>query len=68
MAWHRMGIKFALVTLVNIVGSSPRALVSVMAVSSDGLSAGYLSGGCLEQAVVDEARQCIASGCNRLLR
>lgn len=68
MAWHRTGLKFAVITLVNIVGSSPRAVGSVMAVSSDGHSAGYLSGGCLEKAVVEEARMCIARGTNRLIR
>ncbi len=67
-AWHRMGLRYAIVTLVNIVGSSPRALGSLMAVSSEGHSVGYLSGGCLERAIIFEAQRCIEAGCNRLLR
>ncbi len=68
LAWRRMGLKCALVTLVNIEGGSPRALGSLMAVSSGGHYAGYLSGGCLESAVAVEAQQCIREGKNKLVR
>jgi xanthine dehydrogenase accessory factor len=68
MAWRRMGLKCALVTLVNVEGGSPRALGSLMAVSSEGHYAGYLSGGCLESTVALEAQQCIRDGRNKLVR
>ncbi|WP_052699210.1 XdhC family protein [Hyphomicrobium sp. 99] len=68
LAWHRMGLRYAIITLVNIVGSSPRALGSLMAVSSEGHSVGYLSGGCLERAIIIEAQRCIEQGRNRLIR
>lgn len=68
LAWRRMGLKCALVTLVNIEGGSPRALGSLMAVSSEGHYAGYLSGGCLESAVAAEAQQCIRDGKNKIVR
>lgn len=68
LAWHKMGLKFALITLVNTVGRAPRAIGSLMAVSSEGHHAGYLSGGCLERAVTIEAQHCIKSGRNRLVR
>ncbi|WP_024275216.1 MULTISPECIES: XdhC family protein [unclassified Hyphomicrobium] len=68
LAWRRMGLKCALVTLVNIEGGSPRALGSMMAVSSEGHYVGYLSGGCLESAVAMEAQLCIRDGQNKLVR
>jgi xanthine dehydrogenase accessory factor len=48
----QLGQKMALVTLVGIEGSSPRAVGAQMAVSETGDWIGYLSGGCLERAVV----------------
>jgi xanthine dehydrogenase accessory factor len=39
-----------------------------MAVAEDGRYAGYLSGGCLEEAIVLEAQAVIAQGANRLVR
>ena len=66
--WHREGLRAALVTLVGIEGGSPRPLGSQMAVAEDGRYVGYLSGGCLEQAVALEARAVIAAGENRLVR
>ncbi|MFT3731827.1 MAG: XdhC family protein [Hyphomicrobium sp.] len=45
-----MEFKFALVTLVNVVGSSPRPIGSVVAVSSEGHSAGRTSKTCGETA------------------
>lgn len=66
--WRREGQRAALVTLVGIEGGSPRPLGSQMAVAEDGRYVGYLSGGCLEQAVALEARDVIAAGENRLVR
>lgn len=62
------GERLALVTLVRIEGSSPRFPGAQMAVSETGDWVGYLSGGCIERAVVAEALDAIAAGGNRLVR
>jgi xanthine dehydrogenase accessory factor len=67
-AWRRQGLRTALVTLVGVEGGAPRQPGAQMAVAEDGRYAGYLSGGCLEQAVALEAKDVIATGANRLVR
>jgi xanthine dehydrogenase accessory factor len=64
----RAGEKIALVTLAKIEGSSPRPLGAQMAVSETGRWVGYLSGGCIERAVVSEAVSAIEEGRNRTVR
>jgi xanthine dehydrogenase accessory factor len=64
----RAGEKIALVTLTKIEGSSPRPLGAQMAISETGRWAGYLSGGCIERAVVAEAVSAIEEGKNRTVR
>lgn len=66
--WREAGLRTALVTLVNIEGTTPRPLGAQMAVADDGRFTGYLSGGCLEEAVAAEACQAISAGVNRLVR
>lgn len=66
--WQSLGLRVALVTLVAIDGGAPRHLGAQMAVAEDGKFAGYLSGGCLENAVVIEAQRIIAEGLNKLDR
>lgn len=60
--------KVALVTLTNIEGSSPRPLGAQMAVSQTGDWVGYLSGGCVERAVVAEALAALEEGKSRNVR
>jgi xanthine dehydrogenase accessory factor len=59
--------RMALATLVNIVGPSPRPLYSEMIIAADGRVAGYVSGGCVEAAVAEEAAMVLAEGRPRLL-
>lgn len=66
--WRSSGMRVALVTLVGVVGGAPRQPGAQMAVAEDGSYVGYLSGGCLEQAVALEARDVIARAENRLVR
>ena len=63
-----LGHRFALVTLMRIDGSSPRPLGAQMAVSETGDWVGYLSGGCIERAVVSEALDALHENQNRRVR
>jgi xanthine dehydrogenase accessory factor len=67
-SWSSKGERCALVTLVNVDGNAPRAEGAQMAVSESGRWAGYISGGCLEQAIALEAVEAIQTGKPRLLR
>lgn len=66
--WSGRGERCALVTLVGVDGNAPRAVGAQMAVSERGHWSGYISGGCLEQAIVIEAADAINSGKPRLVR
>lgn len=59
--------RVALATLVDVAGPSPRPLYSEMAIAADGRVAGYVSGGCVEAAVAQEAMAALAEGRPRLL-
>lgn len=64
----RRGERVAIVTLVQIEGSSPRPLGAQMVVSETGRWTGYLSGGCIERVVVTEALAAIEEGESRRVR
>ncbi len=66
--WMAQGLRGVLVTLVGVEGGAPRHVGAQMAVGEDGRYAGYLSGGCLEQAVVLEALAVLQGGRNRIVR
>lgn len=58
----------AIATLINIEGSSPRAPGAQVAVAEDGRSRGSISSGCLERAIIDEARAAISRGFGGVVR
>jgi xanthine/CO dehydrogenase XdhC/CoxF family maturation factor len=64
----RRGERTALVTLAAVEGSSSRAVGTQMAVTESGTFAGSLSGGCVEAAVVGDARRIIESGRAEIVR
>lgn len=66
--WHANGERVCLITLFGVDGAAPRPVGAQMAVSETGKAAGYLSGGCLEQALILEAMDAIEKGENKLLR
>lgn len=66
--WSEAGERVALITLIGVDGAAPRAPGAQMVVSHTGKAAGYLSGGCLEQALILEAISAMDEGKNRLLR
>ncbi|MDH3230605.1 MAG: XdhC family protein [Alphaproteobacteria bacterium] len=66
-AWRAAGRRVGLATVVRTWGSSPRPVGSQLAVDDAGAMIGSVSGGCVEGAVVDEARAAMADGKHRLL-
>lgn len=65
--WAGSGRRFALARVVETWGSAPRRPGAAMLVSEDGAVAGSVSGGCIEGAVITEARDCLESGERRVL-
>src|ERR1700744_2885326 len=59
-AWLSSGHKVALGTVVKTWGSAPRPAGSQIAVRDDGAFVGSVSGGCVEGAVIEEARAAMA--------
>jgi len=66
-AWQAAGKGVALATVVHTWGSSPRLAGSHLAVEESGAFVGSVSGGCVEGAVIGEAREVIRDGKPRLL-
>lgn len=58
---------FMLATVVNIRGSSYRRPGARMLITADGACVGTISGGCLEQDVIEQAQQVLQSGETRLI-
>ncbi len=61
-AWRRDGQAVAIATVVGVEFSAPRDPGSALAVNERGEIAGSVSGGCVEAAVYEEARDAIATG------
>jgi len=66
--WQGEGKQVAVATVVRAWGSAPRPLGAKMAVSSEGEMVGSVSGGCVEGAVVEEARSVLDSGAPKLVK
>jgi xanthine dehydrogenase accessory factor len=54
--WLAEGVPAWLCTIVEISGSSPRPLGSIMACAADGRVCGSLSGGCVEEDLIERLR------------
>lgn len=65
--WQARGDAIAIATVIETWGSSPRAPGSKMAINQQGEMVGSVSGGCVEGAVVEEARQVLKTGQPKLL-
>ena len=65
--WWADGRRLAIATVVDTWGSSPRPEGSQLLVDEHGAFLGSVSGGCIEGAVITEAKAVIASGEPRLL-
>ena len=60
--WHRERVPFALATVVNTWGSSPRQPGASLAVTAAGEVVGSVSGGCVEGAVYELAGEVLRTG------
>ena len=67
IAWRAQGKRVALATVVATWGSAPCPPGSQLAITLGGEIEGSVSGGCVEAAVISEARQVIGRGEPRLL-
>ena len=65
--WRLAGRAVALATVTETWGSAPRPVGSHLVIDADGNFEGSVSGGCVEGAVVGEARDVIADGRARTL-
>jgi xanthine dehydrogenase accessory factor len=65
--WRARGERIALARVVATRRSAPRPAGSKLAVSEGGELAGSVSGGCVENEVVDAAREVLRGGSPRLL-
>jgi len=65
--WRDEGRAVALATVVATWGSSPRPVGSQLAVDDRGTMLGSVSGGCIEGAVVHEARAVMTTGAPKVL-
>ena len=60
--WQKQNKKIALARVIQTWGSSPRPVGSCMLISSDMEMAGSVSGGCVEGAVLKEAKNVFETG------
>jgi xanthine dehydrogenase accessory factor len=65
--WREAGKKVAIATVVQAYGSAPRRPGAKMAIADDGEFVGSVSGGCVENDVVEHARQVIEEDHPRLV-
>jgi xanthine dehydrogenase accessory factor len=65
--WREAGKKVAVATVVQAYGSAPRRPGAKMAISEDGEFVGSVSGGCVENDVVEHAKQVLEDDQARLV-
>jgi len=60
--WRAEGRQVALATVVTTWGSSPRPVGSQLVVDDKGTFLGSVSGGCIEGAVIQQAKEVMRTG------
>jgi xanthine/CO dehydrogenase XdhC/CoxF family maturation factor/CTP:molybdopterin cytidylyltransferase MocA len=68
LAWLRAGHGVVLATLTGFEGSTSRAVGTFMAVADHGAACGSISSGCLEDAIIAEARAVMRKGHGHVTR
>lgn len=68
LEWQQEGQAVALATVVKTWGSAPRPVGAKMAITDTGSMVGSVSGGCVEAAVIEEARAVLVDGRPKLVR
>jgi xanthine dehydrogenase accessory factor len=63
--WRSLGKKALLATVVRTWGSSPRPVGSIMALCESGAVVGSVSGGCIEDDLIDRFTKAYAGSANR---
>jgi xanthine dehydrogenase accessory factor len=66
--WLTEGKHVALATVVSVAGSAPRGVGAKLVVSTAGEFAGSVSGGCVENAVVETALDVLETGRPQLVK
>lgn len=66
--WRDEGREVALATVIATWGSSPRPVGSQLVADSEGRFEGSVSGGCIEGAVIEEARKVMAASAPSVLQ
>jgi len=66
--WRAARKPVALATVVSVAGSAPRGVGAKMVVSGDGEMIGSVSGGCVENAVIETALEVLQSNRPRLVK
>src|ERR687891_35142 len=59
--WRKQGHKTALGTIVKTWGSAPRPIGAMVAIRDDGQIVGSVSGGCVEDDLVEKVREKFAA-------
>src|ERR671936_1186417 len=65
--WREAGKKVAVATVIQAYGSAPRRPGAKMAIAEDGEFVGSVSGGCVENDVVEHAKQVLEEDHPRLV-
>ncbi|SEA61363.1 XdhC family protein [Paraburkholderia sartisoli] len=60
--WRAQGRRVVLVTVTRTWGSSPRPVGAMLALRDDGVVCGSVSGGCIEDDLIDRTRRCLMTG------
>ena len=66
--WRAEGKAVALATVVSIAGSAPRGVGAKLVVADTGEMAGSVSGGCVENAVIETGLEVLANGQAQLVK
>src|SRR5579863_2337980 len=65
--WAAEGKPVAVATVVKVIGSAPRGVGAKLLVSGDGEFVGSVSGGCVENAVIETALEVLTENRPRLV-